>query len=490
MKPLRYLLQTFNPKEIIGNPNINIEAIEFDSRKILSMTQSSSGKIMYVAQKGTQVDGHDYIEQSICNGAAAIVCELLPEIIHPDVTYILVENSSVALAHLASAFYDFPSRQIKLVGITGTNGKTTTVTLLYRLFTDLGYPTGLISTITNKIIDKNFPATHTTPDAMQLNRLLREMVDAGCEFCFMEVSSHALCQFRIEGLIFAGGVFSNITHDHLDFHKTFANYIKAKQSFFDGLPSTAFALTNSDDRNGEVMVQHTKANVFLYSLMTGADYKGKILDNRFEGLTMEVNGKEVCFKLCGKFNAYNLLAIFATANLLLEGKEEEILIKMSNLESAAGRFQLFRNSKGSTAIVDYAHTPDALKNVLSTIQEITENNVEVITVVGCGGDRDALKRPIMAQTACDLSHKVILTSDNPRTEDPLKIIADMQKGIPLSFKRNVLIIENRKEAIKTACMMLQEEGVLLVAGKGHETYQEINHVKHHFDDTEVVKEFL
>ncbi len=490
MKQLNYLLQTINPKEIKGDSNIKIEAIEFDSRKILNLAQSSSEKVMYVAQKGTLVDGHDFIEQSIANGAAAIVCELFPEIVHPDVTYILVENSSIALAHLASAFYDFPSQQIKLVGITGTNGKTTTVTLLHRLFSDLGYPTGLISTITNKIIDKNFPATHTTPDAMQLNRLLREMVDAGCEFCFMEVSSHALCQYRIEGLTFAGGVFSNITHDHLDFHKTFANYIKAKQSFFDGLPSNAFALTNADDRNGDVMVQHTKAKVFLYSLMTGANYKGKIIENRFEGLTMDVNGKEVCFKLCGKFNAYNLLAIFATANLLLEGKEEEILTKMSDLESAAGRFQLFRNSKGSTAIVDYAHTPDALKNVLSTIREITENSVEIITVVGCGGDRDALKRPIMAQTACEYSHKVILTSDNPRTEDPLRILEEMEKGVPISFKRNVSIIENRKEAIKTACMMLQEGGVLLVAGKGHETYQEINHVKHHFDDTEVVKEFL
>ncbi len=490
MKKLSELLQTIQYKEIIGNEEIMISQIEFDSRKIKKEESHTANGIIYVAQRGLNVDGHDFIDAAIANGASVIVVETLPENLQNNVTYIKVDNSSVALGRLASAFYDFPSKKIKLVGITGTNGKTTIATLLHKLFIDLGYPTGLISTITNKIINKEFPTTYTTPDALQLNKLLSEMVNAGCEFCFMEVSSHAVCQHRIEGVEYICGVFTNITHDHLDFHKTFDQYIKAKKSFFDNLAPTAFAITNIDDRNGEVMVQNTKAKIFTYGLQTRATVKGKIIENHFEGLSMNINEREVFFKLCGRFNAYNLLAIYATASLLLTEEDEKILAVMSNLESASGRFQLIYNEKGSVAIIDYAHTPDALKNVLSTIQDINNNSSEVITVVGCGGDRDALKRPLMAEIACDFSNKVILTSDNPRTEDPLKILSDMEKGVPISYKKNVLIIENRKEAIKTACMMLPPGGVLLVAGKGHETYQEINHVRHPFDDREVVKEFL
>lgn len=490
MKKLSELLQAIQYKEIIGSEEVMISQIEFDSRKIKKEESHTANGIIYVAQRGLNVDGHDFIDAAIANGASVIVVEMLPENLQNNVTYIKVDNSSVALGRLASAFYDFPSKKIKLVGITGTNGKTTIATLLHKLFIDLGYPTGLISTITNKIINKEFPTTYTTPDALQLNKLLSEMVNAGCEFCFMEVSSHAVCQHRIEGVEYICGVFTNITHDHLDFHKTFDQYIKAKKSFFDNLAPTAFAITNIDDRNGEVMVQNTKAKIFTYGLQTGATVKGKIIENHFEGLSMNINEREVFFKLCGRFNAYNLLAIYATASLLLTEEDEKILAVMSNLESASGRFQLIYNDKGSVAIIDYAHTPDALKNVLSTIQDINNNSSEVITVVGCGGDRDALKRPLMAEIACDFSNKVILTSDNPRTEDPLKILSDMEKGVPVSYKKNVLIIENRKEAIKTACMMLSPGGVLLVAGKGHETYQEINHVRHPFDDREVVKEFL
>jgi len=479
MKTLTELLTNTNPLQIIGNTNIPISNIQFDSRKV------AEKNTLYVAQKGTQVDGHLFIAQAITQGATAIVCETLPEILTENCTYIQVAKTSVALGELASAFYDFPSKKITLVGVTGTNGKTTTVTLLHNLFMNLGYPTGLISTIVNKINHIEIPSLHTTPDALALNQLLNDMVNAGCEFCFMEVSSHAVVQQRIAGVHFAGGIFSNITHDHLDFHQTFANYIKAKQQFFEMLPNTAFALTNIDDKNGKVMVQSTKAKVYTYSLRTGAHYKGKIMDNSFEGLTCEFNGTEVFLKLCGKFNAYNLLAIYGTA-LLLGMKEDEVLLAMSKLEGASGRFQAHRDHRNRTFIVDYAHTPDALKNVLSTIKDITQNSAEVITVVGCGGDRDALKRPIMAETVCALSNKVILTSDNPRTEDPYKILADMEAGIPVAFKQNVLTIENRREAIKTACHLLPDNGVLLVAGKGHETYQEINGVKHHFDDAEEI----
>ncbi|MCL2290409.1 MAG: UDP-N-acetylmuramoyl-L-alanyl-D-glutamate--2,6-diaminopimelate ligase [Bacteroidetes bacterium] len=479
MKKLTNLLANINSIQIIGNDDILISNIQFDSRKV---TEKNT---LYVAQKGTQVDGHQFIDKAIAQGATAIVCEALPENMNKNCTYIQVKNAATALGELASAFYDFPSKKITLVGITGTNGKTTTVTLLYRLFMNLGYPTGLISTIVNKINNIEVPAIHTTPDALALNQLLNEMVKAGCEFCFMEVSSHAVVQQRIAGVHFAGGIFSNITHDHLDFHHTFANYIKAKQQFFKMLPNTAFALTNIDDKNGKVMVQSTKAKVYTYSLRTGASFKGKIIDNSFEGLTCEFNGTEVYLKLCGKFNAYNLLAIYGTA-LLLGLKEDEVLLALSKLEGADGRFQVLRDHRNRTFIVDYAHTPDALKNALSTIKDIIQNSAEVITVVGCGGDRDALKRSIMAETACALSNKVILTSDNPRTEDPHKILADMEAGIPVAFKQRALTIENRREAIKTACHLLPDNGVLIVAGKGHETYQEINGVRHHFDDVEEI----
>ena len=488
MKKLVDLLPSLQKYEIVGTSDVKVSGIEFDTRKI-QRAEATDAVPVYVAQRGTQTDGHQYIPQAIAAGAGVVVCEELPAEVKPDVTYIVVPDSSIALGRLASAFYGEPSRQLKLVGITGTNGKTTTVTLLHRLLSDLGCHVGMLSTIVNKIGEQIIPSTHTTPDAVQLNALLRQMVDDGCEYCFMEVSSHSICQHRIEGLHFTGGIFSNITHDHLDFHKTFANYIKAKKAFFDNLPATAFALTNIDDKNGRVMVQETRAAVHTYSLQSHADFKGRIIDNAFEGLQMTINNKEAYFKLCGRFNAYNLLAIYGTA-VLLGFEPVEVLAKMSALNPAAGRFQLLRNDRKCTAVIDYAHTPDALKNVLMTIRDITKPEVEVITVVGCGGDRDALKRPVMAEIACTYSHKVILTSDNPRTEDPNKILEDMQKGIPADFKRNVLVIENRREAIKTACMMLADGGVLLVAGKGHENYQEINHVKHHFDDTEVVKEFL
>ncbi|MBR3559214.1 MAG: UDP-N-acetylmuramoyl-L-alanyl-D-glutamate--2,6-diaminopimelate ligase [Bacteroidales bacterium] len=487
MKPLNILLKALRSYELTGDPGLDVTEILFDSRAVTE--QEATATQLYVAQRGTQTDGHKYIPSAIAQGCRAVVCEELPEIIDEKVCYVKVADSSVALGLIADAFYGHPSRQLKLVGITGTNGKTTTVTLLHRLFMLAGHRAGLLSTIVNKVGDEEIPATHTTPDAVELNRLLAQMVEKGCEYCFMEVSSHALCQHRVSGLRFAGGIFSNITHDHLDFHKTFANYIAAKKSFFDKLPKTAFALTNVDDKNGKVMVQNTKATVHTYSLRTGADFKGVVMENAFSGLHMRINNREVFFRLCGRFNAYNLLAIYGAAVLL--GMDEDVaLTNMSLLESAAGRFQMFRSADGGTAIVDYAHTPDALENVLKTIRDIVGKEAEVITVVGCGGDRDALKRPEMAGIACKYSSKVVLTSDNPRTENPMAILDDMLKGVPTSKSRQVVVIENRREAIKTACMMLSPTGVILLAGKGHENYQEINHVKHHFDDTEEIKNCL
>lgn len=482
MKTLAFLLQHIGEHKIYGSDDRKVEGITFDSRKI----NAEHPDTLFVAQKGTAVDGHSFIPKVIAQGGRMIVCETLPENVEAEASYIVVPNSDIALGKIASAFYDFPSQKLQLVGITGTNGKTTTVTLLHRLFSQLGYPTGMLSTIENRIEDVVVPSTHTTPDAIELNCLLHRMVEAGCQYCFMEVSSHSVCQHRIAGLHFAGGLFSNITHDHLDYHKTFAEYIKAKKRFFDELPESAFALTNLDDKNGLVMTQNSKAAVNTYSLQKSATFKGVVLDNDFTGLQMTINGKEVFFKLSGRFNAYNLLVIYGTA-ILLGMKSEEVLKVMSGLGSAAGRFQLVRNTEGSAAIVDYAHTPDALKNVLSTINDITQHSVQIITVVGCGGDRDKLKRPEMAAIACELSDKVILTSDNPRTEKPEDILADMMTGVSADQKRKVLVIENRHEAIKTGCMMLQAGDVLLVAGKGHENYQEINHVKHHFDDMEEIK---
>ena len=487
MKPLDILLKSLRTYTLTGTPELNITEILFDSRAVSAQPDGSTQ--LYVAQRGTQTDGHKYIASAIKQGCRAVVCEELPETLADGVCYIKVADSSVALGMLADAFYGHPSRKLKLVGITGTNGKTTTVTLLHRLFMNAGHPTGLISTIVNKIGNEEVPTNHTTPDAVELNRLLAKMVEEGCEYCFMEVSSHALCQHRVTGLRFAGALFSNITHDHLDFHKTFANYIAAKKSFFDKLPKSAFALTNIDDKNGRVMVQNCKATIHTYSLRTAADFRGVVMENAFTGLHLRVNGQEVYFKLCGKFNAYNLLAIYGAA-VLLGMDEMEALTLMSGLDSAAGRFQMMRTDEGATAIVDYAHTPDALENVLKTIRDIVGKDAEVLTVVGCGGDRDALKRPEMAEIACKYSSKVILTSDNPRTEDPQAILDDMLKGVPAAKSKQVVVIENRREAIKTACMMLQSKGVLLVAGKGHENYQEINHVKHHFDDTEEIKNCL
>ena len=487
MKPLNILLKSLRSYELTGDPAVNISEILFDSRAVSANPEDATQ--LYVAQRGTQTDGHKYIPAAIAQGCRAVVCETLPENIDEQVCYIKVADSSVALGQLADAFYGHPSRKLKLVGITGTNGKTTTVTLLHRLFMLAGHKAGLLSTIVNRIGDQEVPATHTTPDAVELNKLLSQMVENQCEYCFMEVSSHALCQHRVTGLRFTGAIFSNITHDHLDFHKTFANYIAAKKSFFDKLPKSAFALTNIDDKNGKVMVQNTKANIHTYSLRTAADFKGIVMENAFTGLHMRINNREVYFKLCGKFNAYNLLAIYGAA-VLLGLDEDEVLTKMSMLDSAAGRFQMLRGENGGTAIVDYAHTPDALENVLKTIRDIVGKEAEVITVVGCGGDRDALKRPEMAEIACHYSSKVLLTSDNPRTEDPQAILNDMVKGVPAAKAKQVIVLENRREAIKTACMMLQPQGVLLVAGKGHENYQEINHVKHHFDDTEELKNNL
>ena len=485
-KPLTQLLKSLKRYELVGSEQVNVTAVTFDSRKVTASAMPGEG-MLYVAQRGTQTDGHNFIGPVIEQGGKVIVCEDLPQSLAPEVTYVKVADSTVALGNLASAFYGHPSRKLKLVGITGTNGKTTTVTLLHKLFTQLGHKAGLLSTIVNKVGWEEIPATHTTPDAVELNALLRKMVDAGCEYCFMEVSSHSVCQHRIAGLQFAGGIFSNITHDHLDFHKTFANYIAAKKAFFDHLPKSAFALTNVDDKNGRVMVQNSRAKISTYSLLTAADFKGLILDDSFKGLQMRINSREVYFKLSGKFNAYNLLAIYGAA-VLLGMPEDEVLMQMSLLESAAGRFQLIHRGDGATAIVDYAHTPDALENVLTTILEVTCRKAEVITVVGCGGDRDKTKRPEMAAIACKYSHRVILTSDNPRTEEPAAILEDMLVGVPAAKRKNTLVIENRREAIRTACMLLQPTGVLLVAGKGHENYQEINHVKHHFDDTEEVKQ--
>lgn len=485
MKALSFLLEHIEYSELIGSTRFDISDIEFDSRKI----QHSANELvspLYIAQRGTQTDGHLYIPQAIEKGASVIVCETLPQIIEEKVTYIRVADSAVALGKLASAFYDFPSQKLKLVGITGTNGKTTTVTLLHQLFMSLGYPTGLLSTIVNKICHTEIASTHTTPDALELNQLLSQMVNAGCEYCFMEVSSHAICQHRIEGLTFTGAIFSNITHDHLDFHKTFANYIQAKKAFFDSLPKESFALTNADDKNGMVMVQNSHAKILTYSIDRDATFKGKILENSFEGLHMTINGQEIFFKLSGKFNAYNLLAIYGAA-ISLGIPQAEVLVKISALASAEGRFEVLRNGEGGVAIIDYAHTPDALQNVLTTIQNIVQNGEEIMTVVGCGGNRDALKRPIMAQIACEHSNRVILTSDNPRMEDPTDILKEMETGIPVELKQNVLVIENRHEAIKTACMLLQNHGVILIAGKGHEKYQDVQGVKHHFDDTEEVK---
>lgn len=458
-----------------------IEHITFDSRNVTNHS-------IFVAQRGVHVDGHMYIDTAIKQGATTIICEELPANINNNVIYIVTPNSSHTLGLMAANFYNHPSEKLKLVGITGTNGKTTTATLLYKMFRMAGHHVGLISTIVNKIDDVETPTNHTTPDALELNALIAKMVEAGCDYCFMEVSSHAVVQERITGLKFYGGVFSNITHDHLDFHKTMKAYIAAKKGFFDMLPDCAFALVNKDDRNGMVMVQNCKAKISTYSLLSMADFKCKILENTFQGLHLDINGHEVWVRLVGKFNAYNMTAIYGVAVLCGMDKNEALRL-LSLLEAAEGRFE-YVSGKGIVAIVDYAHTPDALENVLSTINAIRSNQQRLITVVGCGGDRDRTKRPEMAKIGAEMSDILILTSDNPRTESPIAILDDMESGLTDDLKVNMLRITDRKQAIKTACMTAKNGDIILVAGKGHEKYQEINGVRSHFDDKEELNSIL
>ncbi|MDD4994130.1 MAG: UDP-N-acetylmuramoyl-L-alanyl-D-glutamate--2,6-diaminopimelate ligase [Paludibacter sp.] len=474
------ILQNVILQKTIGEIEINIENIQFDSRKV------EKGSV-FVATRGTASDGHQYISMSIEKGAVAIVCEEIPAEIHPDVTYVKVDNSSDALGKMASAWYGFPSSSMILVGVTGTNGKTTIATLLYQLFRQLGHKSGLLSTVCNYVDDVAVEATHTTPDALALNELLKQMVDAGCEYAFMEVSSHSVDQRRIAGLEFDGGVFTNITRDHIDYHLTFENYLKAKKQFFDELSSNAFALTNADDKNGLVMLQNTKAKKYTYSLRSMADFKTRILEHGFEGMMLDMNDKEVNVSFIGKFNASNLSAVFGTA-VLLEQDEMEVLRIISSLHSVSGRFETLHAPSGYTAIVDYAHTPDALNNVIGTINQILQGNGRLITVVGCGGNRDKGKRPMMAREAVNGSWKAILTSDNPRFEEPQDILNDMLAGLDVVDKAKSLTIVDRREAIRTACALAQPGDVVLVAGKGHEDYQIIQGVKHHFDDKEIVRE--
>lgn len=468
---------------IEGSLDKEIKGLAQDSRAV-------GAGFVFFALKGTSVDGHNYIEKAQALGAVAVVCQQMPRQKHNDVTYIQTKDSSLLMGYMASAFYGHPSRSLNLVGITGTNGKTTTVTLLYRLFRMLGYKAGLLSTIENRIDTEVVPSTHTTGDALELNALLRRMVDAGCDYAFMEVSSHAVVQNRIAGLRFRGGIFSNITRDHLDYHKTFEAYIKAKKQFFDKLPQSAFALTNADDRNGEVMLQNTKAARYTYALRSVADFNVKILEDSLSGLQLEMDGTEVYMRLVGRFNAYNLTAIYACA-MLLDMEKTEVLRAMSSLEEAPGRFQTLKSLGGNKlGIVDYAHTPDALQNVLTTINSFRQEVRQIICVVGCGGNRDAGKRPMMAQIAADLSDRLIITTDNPRFEEPQDIIDQMMAGLSVTQRSKVLCISNREEAIKTACALAAEGDVILVAGKGHENYQEIKGVKHHFDDREMLARYL
>lgn len=464
----------------MGNRNVAVEFLSFDSRKV-------SAGCCFFAIRGTQVDGHKFIQPAVEKGAVAIVCEQLPETTAPNVTYVQVNDASLALGVMASAFYGNPSEKLRLVGVTGTNGKTTTATLLYRIAKMLGYKAGLLSTVVNYVGDVEVAANHTTPDQIELNSLLAQMCDAGCEFCFMEVSSHAIVQHRIAGLGFAGAVFSNITHDHLDYHKTFAEYIKAKKGLFDGLGSNAFAITNVDDKNGMVMVQNTKARVVTYSLRSMADICTKIIENHFDGMLLNLDGCEVWTRLVGKFNAYNITAIYATlVNLGFD--KAEVLTRLSMVTAVSGRFEYIKSATGVVAVVDYAHTPDALENVLSTIKDILgDSPSQIITVVGCGGNRDKTKRPEMAQIAAEMSTLAILTSDNPRFEEPNAILDDMRTGIDSGLERKVLVIADRREAIRTACRFAKCGDIILVAGKGHEDYQEIKGVKHHFDDKEEVR---
>lgn len=480
---LQDVLYKVSIRSVTGSTAINIQDVQLDSRNV-------KPGALFVAVKGAQSDGHQFIDKAVENGAKAVICEAMPAELKQDVVYVQVENSAAAAGWIAHNFFDQPSERLKLVGVTGTNGKTTIATLLFKLFTSLGYKCGLLSTVENHIGDTVLPATHTTPDAVSLNRLLKQMVDASCTHVFMEVSSHAIHQHRVTGLKFTGGVFSNITHDHLDYHQTFDEYIRVKKSFFDSLSSPAFAISNADDKRGQVMLQNTGASKYLYSLKTLADFKGKIIENTLSGLVMTVNDQEVHFRLIGEFNAYNLLAAFAVGVCMGEDKQE-LLRCLSILTGAEGRFDYLVSPRDNLiAIVDYAHTPDALLNVLATIKKLKKGFEQVITVVGCGGDRDRTKRPIMAEVACEHSDKAIFTSDNPRSEDPAQIIRDMEEGLPAAAKRKYISIVDRKEAIKTAISLAKPEDIILVAGKGHEKYQEIKGVRNHFDDKEIVREMF
>lgn len=479
---LKEILKAITIKTILGDAGKDIIGIEIDSRNV------KAGNL-FVAVKGTQTDGHAYIAKAVGNGASAVVCENLPDSPDSNVTYVQVADTEEAVGKLATHFFGDPTSKLDLIGVTGTNGKTTIATLLYNMFRKFGYKVGLISTVCNYIDGEAIPTDHTTPDPITLNKLLGRMADEGCKYAFMEVSSHSIAQKRIGGLRFAGGIFTNITRDHLDYHKTFENYLKAKKAFFDGLPKTAFALTNADDRNGMVMVQNTKAKVYSYSLRTLCDFKGKVLEDGFDGMLMDINNREVNVQFIGRFNASNLLAVYGAA-CILGKKPEDVLLLLSTLHPVSGRFDALRSPKGYTAIVDYAHTPDALINVLDTIHEVLRGRGKVITVVGAGGNRDKGKRPLMAKESARRSDKVIITSDNPRFEEPQDIINDMLAGLDKDDSRKVLSIADRKEAIRTACMLSEPGDVILIAGKGHENYQEIKGVKHHFDDKEVLKEIF
>ena len=477
---LKEILVNCNLLEIIGDKDLEILNISFDSRKVDKGT-------LFFAVKGTQVDGHDYIDKAIEKGATAIVCEKLPRKKADNVTFIKVDNSAYVLGMAASNYFGNPSKELRLVGVTGTNGKTTIATLLYRLFTDAGYHCGLLSTIENIVGREVIPSTHTTPDPIELNALLQQMVERNCEYAFMEVSSHSVAQDRIAGLHFAGGIFTNLTHDHLDYHKTMANYRNAKKKFFDNLPQSAFALTNLDDKNGSVMLQNTRAKKLSYALKHDADFKGIVMESHFDGMLIKVNGTEMYTQLVGGFNASNLLAIYGAA-ISLGFNKEELLVEISKLHGANGRFDMVRSECGIVGIVDYAHTPDALENVLQTINEVRCHKETLITIVGCGGNRDTTKRPEMAAVAVKLSDRVILTSDNPRNEDPDEIIRQMKAGIGEADQHKVLSITNRGEAIRTAVALAKKGDIILLAGKGHENYQEINGVKNHFDDKEVLSQ--
>ncbi len=482
MKDLQSILYKVGLVAVHGDLNMNVSKISFDSREVIEQS-------IFVALVGTQVDGHQFITTAIKKGASVIVCENIPDELSEETTYIQVKDGHQALALLAVNFYDNPSQDLKLIGVTGTNGKTTTTTLLHNVFMDLGYKTGLLSTVVNKIGATEIPSTHTTPNPVALNELLRKMVDEGCEYCFMEVSSHAIHQNRISGLEFDVAGFTNISHDHLDYHKTFKEYIYAKKQFFDELNNTATAIVNIDDPNGLIMVQNSSAKIRTIALKTVADYKVKIVENSFSGLVLDLNQRELWTNLIGGFNAYNLLLVYAVA-MELGCEEMDVLRGISKLKSVEGRFEHLQTNNGVVAIVDYAHTPDALKNVLKTIQSVRTRNEQVITVVGCGGDRDRAKRPLMAEISTKLSDKVILTSDNPRSEDPNAIIDEMKVGVPAERTAKVMAITNREEAIKVACTLAQAGDIVLVAGKGHEKYQEINGKKYPFDDLTLVKETL